>query len=272
MLSTSDLPRRTFLALAGSALATPAIHAEGLTTLRFGGTGSALGGIYLLAPLLAEVGIAVHKVRNLGTGGGIRAVRAGAVDFSVSARQLVAEENQAGLRGTLYARSQQIFATHAATPAESLSLEEAVEMVAGRVTQWPGGVRVRLSRRPDQDGDTDLMSSLSPAMAAAVIAMQRRPGLVTSATDHEQAEALESAPGTLGGLSLSLIMSERRPLKVLPLRDPPANAWPLLKSFVLVTRADSGPAVHRFAALLRSTPAARILAAHGHIIAEASAA
>lgn len=272
MLLASALPRRSFLALAGSALATPAIHAQGLATLRFGGTGAALGGIYLLNPMLAEVGVALHKVRNLGTPGGIRAVRAGAVDVSISARPTVADEEQAGLRSTLYARSAQVFATHMATPAESLSVHEAVEKVAGRMTQWPGGSRVRMSRRPDQDSDTALLSSLSPAMAAAVVLMQRRPGLVTAATDHEQAEALEVAPGTLGTLALSMIMSERRPLKVLPLRDPAADNWPLLKRFYLVTRVDSSPAVLRFVAMLRSEPAARILASHGHIIPAARAA
>lgn len=271
MLSTSALPRRSFIALAGAVLATPAIHAEGMTTLRFGGTGAALGGINLLTPMLDEIGIALHKVRNLGTPGGIRAVGAGAVDVSIAARPLVAQEEQGGLHAILYAQSEQVFATHRATPADSLSLEEAVEKVAGRVTQWPGGARVRLSRRPDQDGDTALLASLSPAMAAAVVLMQRRPGLVTAATDHEQAEALEAAPGTLGGLSLAMIMSERRPLKVLPLRDPPADTWPVFKHLFLVTRIDSSPAVLRFVAMLRSEPAARILAAHGHIIPTARA-
>lgn len=250
----------------------PAVHAEGMTTLRFGGTGAALGGVNLLTPMLAEIGIALHKVRNLGTSGGIRAVHAGAVDVSVSARQLVPQEEQGGLRSTLYATSEHVFATHPATQADSLSLEEVVEKVAGRVTQWPGGARVRLSRRPDQDGDTALMSSLSPAMAAAVVLMQRRPGLVTAATDHEQAEALETAPGTLGALSLSMIMSERRLLKVLPLRDPPADTWPVFKRFFLVTRIDPSPAVLRFVAVLRSEPAARILATHGHVIPAARAA
>jgi phosphate transport system substrate-binding protein len=258
------LSRRALCLLAAAAggAAIPSVQAQP-AALRVGGTGAALGGMRLLAPLLARDGITVQIVPNLGTAGGLRAVSAGVVDVAITSRPPAPGEQARPLREHRYARSRLVFATHAATSADSLTHDQAVAMLSGQWTHWPGGERVRASRRPDQDSDTVTLSMLSPAMAEAVTVLQHRRGVVTAGSDHDQAEALEQLPGTLGVLAESLILGERRALKILVLQDPPADParWPMVKNLHVVTRIDARSEVGVFLDRLGSEDAAEILAA-----------
>lgn len=270
MPPASPIPRRAGCLLAIATLAKPFIGRAQAADhqIRVGGTGAALGGITLLGPLVAEHQMTVQTVMHLGTLGGIRAVRANRVDVGVVARTPTAEEAQGLLRSAIYAQTPLVFATHPETSADSIGLAEAIAMIGGTMSHWPGGERVRISRRPDQDGDTRILASMSPAMAQAVVALQRREGITTAPSDHDHAEALEQHRGSLGIAAHSLILSESRALKVLPLRDPPPppGRWPILKELHAVTRLDAPPHVQAFLRLLSGQEAARILTAHGHVM------
>ncbi|MES2710244.1 MAG: substrate-binding domain-containing protein [Pseudomonadota bacterium] len=270
----SVISRRAWCLLAGAAAGGAPVRSTQAqpTALRVGGTGAALVGMRLLAPLLERDGITVQIVSHLGTAGGIRAVSGRAVDVALASRPPLPAEQPQMLREYRYARTRLVFATHAATSADSLSHDQAVAMLSGQWTHWPGGERVRASRRPDQDSDTMTLSLLSPAMAEAVTVLQHRLGVVTAASDHDQAEALERLPGTIGVLAESLILGERRALKILVLRDPPEDAarWPMLKNLHVVTRVDARPAVDRFLDRLGSAEAADILSANGHVMQQAA--
>ncbi len=264
MLWSRNLPRRACIRIAAGALTLPLIGRAAASGqhIRIGGSGAGFSGLMLLGPIAAEQGVILQAVTGLGTLGGIRAVRAGQLDIAVSARAASPAESQNSLRAVEYARTPVVFATHPDTAAQSLGLREAIGMIDGTITHWPDGMLVRVSRRPDLDGDTRILASLSPDMAAAVAAMQRRAGVFAAGTDHDQAEALEAQPGTLGVLSLSLILCESRRLKTLPLREPPPS--PMLKSLFAVTRADAPPKTEAFLGLIWSEDARRILAAHGN--------
>lgn len=269
MLPLAPLCRRTCWLLGGAALAKPFIGSARASDrqIRVGGTGAALGGIGLLGPLVAQDQMTLRIILHLGTLGGIRAVRTNRVDVAVAARAPSAEEAQGMLRSTIYARTPLVFATHPATSADSIGLAEAVGMIGGMIGHWPGGERVRISRRPDRDGDTQLLASVSPAMAQAVVALQHRDGIATAASDHDQVEALELNRGSLGIAALAQIVSESRALKVLPLRDPPPppGRWPIMKELHVITRVDAPPHVQAFLAAMLGEDAARILTGHGHI-------
>ena len=264
-------PRRLWLT-ALPALVAPVLlgprraHGQG-ARLRVGGSGAGLGGIGLLAPGLARQGLEVRLVPGLGSAGGLRALRAGLVDVAVIASVAGVPPAQDGLAITAHARTPVVFATHSGTAAESLSMAEAVAMVAGRVTRWADGRLVRLSRRPDADTDTLALANLSAEMAQAVSALQRQPGVISAGSDHDQAEALEVVPGTLGVLGLSLILSEGRPLKVLPLREFAASgaASPVAKGFWFATRRDAAEPVAAFLRHAISPAAWLVLAGHGHL-------
>ncbi len=71
-------------------------------TLKIGGTGAALGTMRLLADefvrLHPDTSIVIPD--SLGSGGGIKAVLAGALDIALSSRQLKSKEKNAGAKST----------------------------------------------------------------------------------------------------------------------------------------------------------------------------
>lgn len=259
------LSRRKALCLAAAGLASPALALPVL--LRVGGTGAALGGIDLLAPALRDgPGLALETVRLLGTMGGLRGVAAGRLEASVSSRPVNAAEQASGLRSRLYATTPLAFATRQDNTADRMSLSQAEAMFTGALTTWPDGTPARVSRRPLLDSDTTLMSGLSPSMAAAVAQLQRRPGIPTAASDHDQAEALRASRGSFGTLGLSMMMTEIKGLKPIQIEEWPVEIgdWPIQKGFHVVTRVQSDPWVEDFLTFLFSAQAAHILVRHGH--------
>ena len=263
------ITRRAATAAAVLTLALPR-PARAAPALRIGGTGSALGGMQLLGDTLAALGLCpgVKTVRDLGTVGGIRAVAAGAIDLSVSARPLTAEERATGLRDRLYATTPLVFATHLMTPVEALTHDQAVAIIGGTMGEWLDGTPVRLSRRPGRDADTLILAGLSPDMAAAVAVLQQREGLSTAASDHDQAAVLEASRGSFGVITLALVRTERRPLRV-PWLDgyaPDGANWPMQKTLYAVTRVTSAPAVQAFLESLFSPDTAALLTALGHVM------
>ena len=74
-------------------------------TLKIGGTGAALGTMRILADQFVRKrpDISVVIPDSLGSGGGIKAVLAGALDIALSSRQLKPKEQNAGAKATQYA-------------------------------------------------------------------------------------------------------------------------------------------------------------------------
>ena len=230
------------------ALAAPVAIAA---TLNIGGTGTGAGTMRLLAAGFARVapGVTVVAVPNLGTGGGLRALAAGAIHAAVVSRQLTTDEAANGLVALEYGKTPFVFATAVSNAGGLKTVAELAEVYAGRRQTWPDGTPIRLIMRTMNDGDTLLLESVSPAMKQAVQSAMARPGMVASATDQDAADAMEMTPGALGTSSLALISSEGHTLHMLPVNGvaprPKTIAdgtYPFVKTLFLVrkTGADDG--------------------------------
>ncbi|MEO1017613.1 MAG: substrate-binding domain-containing protein, partial [Pseudomonadota bacterium] len=186
-------------------------------TLKVGGTGAALGGMKLLATAYAQdhPDVQIEVLPSLGSGGGIKALLAGAIDIAVSARPLKDKERAAGAVDRAYARSPLVLATRNDNATDSVSVAELEGMYSGHLAEWPDGRTVRLIVRPPSETDIKLLRSLSPGMAEAVDMAIERPGLVSATDDQENAAMLEELPGSLGAISLGQVLSENRDLKLL---------------------------------------------------------
>lgn len=236
--------------------------------LLIGGTGAGLGPLQRVAE---EVGARTLRcVPSLGTGGGLKAVAAGAIDIAMAARRLDDGEKAKGLVEREWFRTPVVWAVHDAVPLRRVTLEELADLYAGRLRAWSNGVAVRLVLRPESDSDTRFLKALGPAMAEAVSAALARPGVHVAATDTDATDALERITGALGVTTLGLLRAERRRLHVLafagvaPGLDTLASGrYPHVKSIYLVTRgAPSGPLADAIESL-SSRPAAQVLAAVG---------
>lgn len=237
--------------------------------LRVGGTGVGLGVLQRLADALPTLKSA-QLVPSLGTGGGLRALAAGALDLALAARTLNEDERAKGLVERPLFRTPVVWAVHAEVPLQRVTTAELAALYAGRTPQWRDGLPVRLVLRPASDVDTALTRALGPAMAEAADRAQVRAGVHLAATDGEATEALERIAGSLGITTLGLLLAERRHVKVLALdgTEPglaalAAGRYPHAKTVYAVTRGAPAGAAAALLQALATREAAAALAALG---------
>jgi phosphate transport system substrate-binding protein len=212
----------------------------------------------------------VSVVRSLGSGGGIRAVLAGAIGLGVASRPLREKERSHGAVEMEFARTPFVFAVSTNSTLRAITSRELVELYEGKRTTWADGSPIRIVLRPDGDIDTKIIKSISPELRRAVLAAEARPGVQFSVTDQDAANDLERIPGAIGPSSLTLILSEKRALRALRLdgKEPtPRNAasgvYPYYKRLYMVTGAKRLPDVERFIQFVQSPAGREVLANNG---------
>jgi phosphate transport system substrate-binding protein len=248
--------------------------AQAAETLRIGGTGSALGGMQRLADafMADNPDVRVVVLPSLGSGGGIKALIAGEIGLSVSARPLKPEEAAQGLIERQYATSPLVFATHPDTAADDVTLSQLVSVYRGDTTTWPDGTRLRLVMRPAAETDTAFLRTLSPEMDEAVTAALERADLFVAINDQDNATALEQIRGSLGLIALSQLKSENRDLKPLTLDGIAGTPETLVngtylyaKSFYIIDRPQPTVAGTAFVEFLASAKGEQLLNDVGYL-------
>jgi phosphate transport system substrate-binding protein len=241
--------------------------------LRIAGTGMALATMRHLGTAFAAAtpGIAVDVLPSLGSSGGLAAAAAGVIDLALSARALTETERAKGLRDTAYARTPIAFVSHPSTSQRTISISEVAAILAGTLTVWPDGTPVRLVRREPSDADWAMLRGISPDTARAVDIALQRPGLLTVATDQQNADALERLPGSFGAMSLGQVRAEDRHLVAFALDGVEPNAatlasgrYPLSRTLRAAWREPPRPELSAFLNFLGGPPAADILTRLGH--------
>lgn len=259
------------------ALAAPAARAE---PIRLGGTGSALGTMQKLAEAFGRVQpqFALTIVPNLGSSGGLKALRDGLVQIAATSRPLKPEEAAAGLSAVEYGRTAFVLATSKAG-VDGLSLAQVADIYSGRQSRWEDGTPIRLVLRPASDGDTALLGGFSAQVKEALAAAMSREGMVVAMTDQDSADGIERLPGGLGTSSLALLRAEGRRLHALAIdgvRPSVASvadgSYPHAKPMYLVTKGVASPSVAQFLAFVGSPEGRRILTETGHVLPPAHAA
>ena len=269
------LPRRAFAA--GLALATLTVCSTAALAqerLRISGTGSATGGMRLLAQAFvrANHGVQIEVLPALGSSGGIRALIDGKIDVAVSNREPNDKERgQTPLRYFTYARTPLVIAVHKDLGVTSLTSDQLAALYGEGAPSFPNGRRARPVLRISDATDTSIVKSISPAVAAAVDAAAGRRGMLDAATDSDTADLLERTPGAFGPSTLAAIESEGRPLVGLAidgvapsLANLDNGTWKQHKPLIMVLPENPGSLVQQFVAFVQSADGRRILAAAGH--------
>ena len=261
------------VALAGwspSAVAGPA-------TLRIGGTGGALGGMQLLADafMRSHPDVEIQILPSLGSGGGIRALRAGAIDIALSSRPRKQKERSRSDEEIIeveYARTPFVFVTRPEIDVNNITSSEVAATYAGQIAAWPNGQARRLILRPLSESDTRILRSLSEEVDRAVEVASARPGMIVAVNDQENADALEAARGTFGTMTLGQLHAEGRRLKALDLdgvaptlESLATGTYPMSKRFYLIADPARSSLAAELVTFMRSPAAAEILTASGHL-------
>jgi len=240
--------------------------------IRISGTGGAMETMRILGEAFGKnnPGIRVEIMPGMGSSGSIKAVLAGRLEIGLSGRTLNGEERDQGVVETRYAKTPFVFAVNRTLKITGLTLEGVAGIYAGK-RDWEGGKRIRLVLRSPGDSDVPVLKGMSPAMSAAVDIALRRKGMIVATTDHDAADAIETVPGAFGGTTLSLVVSEKRALRVLALdgvvpsvRTMADRSYPYSKTFFMVTRKNPPVAVQRFIDFVRSPAGSAILSKNGH--------
>lgn len=252
------------------------LHAEDKgAVIAIGGTGSALGGMKEAARAFQEKHpeITFRFAPSLGSGGGIKAVLASALDIALSARPVSDDERKQGAASVEYARTPFIFVTSHKGKAWDLTLEQLVSIYAGETKTWPDGAPLRLILRPVGDVDTAYLKAMSPAMDKAVQAALSREGMVVTVTDQETADTIGRIRGGLGALTLTQLVAERRPLKLLrvngiapSLRTLADGSYPYYKTLSIVTGPKTGREAQLFIKFINSPEGRSVLTRTGNLI------
>jgi phosphate transport system substrate-binding protein len=240
-------------------------------TVRVSGTGAALGTMRILGEAFRKTNprIRIEILPGMGSTGSIKALLAGRLDIGLSARGLMDEERARGLVETRYARTPFVFGVNNRLKMTGLTMEGAAAIYAGE-RDWENGNRIRLVLRPPEDSDIPVLKGMSPAMREAVTIALRREGMIVATTDQDAADAIESVAGAFGGTTLSIVLSEKRSIRVLSLdgvtpsvRALAGGSYPHSKTFVMVTKKYPPAAVRRFIDFVRSPAASAILQRNG---------
>lgn len=255
----------------GLAIADSAIAED----IKIGGSGAPSAALKPVAEAFHKQHPAIRPlwIGGLGTRGGIRAAADGSIDVGLASRVLTPDEATTGIVQIELARTPFLFATSVKNNARRVTLQEIVQMYAGKVDTWPDGSRLRLVLRPPGDSDTVLLRSLSDDLRRALIDAERRPGMVMAVSDDDSADSIEQIPGAIGTLTLAQILAEKRPLRPLVLdgvepsvENAAAGRYPLQKRFYLIVRKAPTATVQQFIAFATSAQAHAILKQYGQWI------
>jgi phosphate transport system substrate-binding protein len=152
-----------------------------------------------------------------------------------------------------------------------ISLADVARIYAGELSAWPGGMPIRLIRRPPTEADWQALNALSPSMSAAAALAARRQGLLTAATDQDNVETIATVPGAFGLVSLGQLVAEDASIKPLSLDGvAPSLAalaggqWPMSRELRLVTLAPS-PDVQDFIAYVQGPEGSVVLNSLGYL-------
>jgi len=243
--------------------------------IMIGGTGGALATMKLLGDAYSknhpETKIIV--LPSLGSGGGIKAVIAGAIQVAVSSRPIKDSETSLGASAFEYARTPFVFVVPLKSKTQAITSADLVDIYSGTRDRWPDGTRIRLVLRPVGDSDSDMVKSISPEVKQAKLRAEKRPGMLFAVTDQEAADNIEKIAGAFGTSTLAQLVSEQRALR--PLRfngvEPSAQTvadgrYPYFKPLFIVTSPKSPASAQLFAEFVRSAAGREILARTGHAL------
>ncbi|MGI9450336.1 MAG: substrate-binding domain-containing protein [Geminicoccaceae bacterium] len=249
--------------------------APATNTLRIGGTGLALGGIRTLAEafITENPRADIEIPPSLGSGGGIKALLADAIDLSVSTRPPKDKEAAKGATAFRYGRTPFVFATRPDTGVNGVTTQQLADLYGGQVTTWPNGSDVHLVLRPPGRSTNKTLKNMSAAMSDAIDATLARPGVVPATTDQDSADAIEQQAGALGTTTLGMILAEGRELQPLALDgvEPTidnlaAERYPLERSLYLVLGPKPNRLEEAFAAFIKWAQGRDILNSIGYLV------
>ena len=264
------------LALLLALLFCVAVQAQ--SEIRVAGNGSGTAVLERLATLYRshDPKVVVRAIKPpMGSKGSLRALDAGTIDLAVISVAAGEDVTKAYPRTDPllpWLRSPMVFTGRDVVAGTGLTLEEVVDIYAGRTTKWADGRQIRLIVRHRSDVDTRILQSSAKALKQALEQAMVRIGAAYAENDLQNQHLLESTPGSLGAVPLGQLMLTGAVLQPMILDgiEPSVDnlrtgRYRIEKQLYLALPHKMGPQVRAFVQFLQSPATLRMLEQHGFL-------
>jgi phosphate transport system substrate-binding protein len=266
-------PRPPFLVQPPVSPVTGEVHRDP-DLLRLAGSGSNLPVTRALADAFSashpDAHVVVHA--SIGSTGGIRAAKDGAIDVGLVSRELEESERRLGLRLVPYADVAVVFAANRSVPERDLGQEDVLELYAGKREHWSDETPVVVLQR--EKGDS---SHLEASRAIEGFEEVDREAAKVGRwrvlyRDSAMHDALMSTAGAIGLIDLGTALGEDLEVRVFSLdgvypsedrvRD---GSYPMAKRLAFVLDDDAGELAAAFLRFVFSAAGRAIIREKGYI-------
>jgi phosphate transport system substrate-binding protein len=206
---------------------------------------------------------------SLTQSGGIMAVKNGAIDIGMSARNLTDREKDESIEAVLIAKVAAEVAVHRNVTVRHLTARQLCDIYEGKISNWQevGGhnAKIVVLTRPDSDSTKEAFR----AGIACFRTLQEGAGVVPMAKSHDMENALMSIPDSIGmidSMVLSQTQGKARPVMLDGQRSSPeavaAGRWPVVKHYNLILGKKRGRGVDSFMKFIRSPEGRAVIKGH----------
>ena len=240
--------------------------------LQVGGTGIAQALLIRLSAAFeaASPGDKVTVIPGLGSSGAIAAVIEGALSLAVTGRPLRVEEFARGLTTIPFFETPVIFAT-SGTATSGLTSAQIVEIFDGSLAKWPdGGLPIKIILRTKNDAVSTFLLANFAGLGVAMEKTRQRRDVPVAATDQDNVELAQKIAGSLTGMTLVQLVTERPNLRAIALDGvaPSVDAvrdgkYRLKMELEIVLPGKPSAVATRFLAFTRTEEARQIVAESG---------
>jgi phosphate transport system substrate-binding protein len=261
-------PRPPFLD--GTAIASARPQGDASEALVLAGSGSNLPVTRELAAAFASTGAAQPVVHvSIGSGGGIRALRDGAIDIALVSRALKPEERAQGLVAVPYARVPVVVGAHVSVPEVGIAREKLTSIYAGEVATWDDGTPLVVLQREQGDSSHAAIARVLPEFARIDAEAYQAKRWRVLYNDAAMDEALASTEGGIGLLGTGRIDAALA-IRALEIDDVEPNAdrladgtYPFSKDLSFVTVGEPDARAIEFIRFTMSAAGRTIVREHG---------
>ncbi|MCR9161455.1 MAG: substrate-binding domain-containing protein [Nannocystaceae bacterium] len=167
--------------------------------LHIAGSGSCVPLTRMLAgSVMQRLDLSPEVHASIGSGGGIRALRDGAIELAIVSRALRDEEIDAGLVYTPFARVPVIVAAGLDVPDRAVTYDELSALFDGRRTQWSDGTKVVVLLREAGDSSHRVVEEVVPEFADITASVRAQGAFRVLYHDGAMQVALANTPGAVG--------------------------------------------------------------------------
>jgi phosphate transport system substrate-binding protein len=200
--------------------------------------------------------VQVDVIPSMGTSGGLKALKEGAIEIAIAARGVNADERAIGLREAACLTTPFVFVSSYRGAAE-LSRAQLADAYAAPAPTWPDGTPLNVILRSRAGSENQFLIDKMPILRMAFDKAFKRGGVPIASTDQDNAALAQRIAGSLTSMTLVQIRAEQLNLQVLPLDGVVPSgetlaAYPLQMRLCLIVRADVAARTSKVIAHLRS--------------------